>query len=106
MKFLTLSQIKQQCRIDEARSDEDDYLMVIADAAELAVQQHLNRNLYIDEVPDDDSTGTVITATIHMAMLLMVAQLYENREATSELTMKEVPLTFSYLLEGARVIPV
>ena len=82
MQFLTTDQIKQQCRLDLNDSTEDEYLAMIGEASELAVESHLNRKLYTDAVPDDDSNGLVINNSVRMAMLLMVGQLYENREAT------------------------
>ncbi|WP_299733856.1 head-tail connector protein [uncultured Endozoicomonas sp.] len=106
MQFLTTDQIKQQCRLDLDDSTDDAYLELIGEASEQAVEAHLNRKLYADAVPDEDSNGLVINNPVRMAMLLMVGQLYENREATSELTMKEVPLAYSYLLESYRIIPV
>ena len=104
MKFLTLEQIKKQLRLDADDTEEDQELTLFGSAAESAVKGHLNRNLYKDQVPEDDSNGLVVTDSILMAMLLMVGQLYENREATSERTIKEVP-AYSYLLEGYRIIP-
>ncbi len=106
MQFLTLEQIKNQLRIEPEDIEEDQELMFFGSVAEAAVKNHLNRNLYVDQVPDDDSTGLVVTDSITMAMLLMVGQLYENREATSERTIKEVPLAYSYLLNSYRIIPI
>ncbi|WP_263079232.1 head-tail connector protein [Endozoicomonas sp. Mp262] len=106
MQFLTLEQIKKQLRLDADDIEEDQELTLYGSAAELAVQNHLNRHLYKDRVPDDDSNGLLVTENILMAMLLMVGQLYENREATSERTIKQVPLAYSYLLERYRIIPV
>ena len=105
MNFLTKEEIRFQCRLDEDDTSEAPMLELYASAAEQAVIQHLNRNLYKDEVPEDDSTGLVIQPTHKMAMLLMTAQLYENREVTSDLTMKEVPLAYEYLLQADRIIP-
>ena len=106
MQFLTKDQIKQQCRLDPDDTTDDAYLELIGAAAEQAVEAHLNRKLYTGAVPDDDANGLVMNNPVRMAMLLMVGQLYENREATSELTMKEVPLAYGYLLESYRIIPV
>ena len=107
MQFLTLQEIRHQCRLDEDDPSEDPYLELIGEAAEQAVTAHLNRNLYAEEVPDDDSTGMVIKKTTKMAMLLMVGQLYENREATiSGTIVTEVPLAYQYLLQFDRIIPV
>ncbi|MTI12636.1 head-tail connector protein [Sansalvadorimonas verongulae] len=104
MQFLTIEQIKQQCRIEH--DEEDSLLEFYGRAAESVVVKDLNRNVYTSAVPDDDSTGIVISEDIKAAMLLMVAQLYENREVTSELTMKEVPMAYDYLLGSYRIIPV
>ena len=106
MLFITLKQIKKQCRLDADDNSEDPYLELIGLAAEQAVENHLNRTLYADKVPEGESEGLVVTSDITMAMLLMVGQFYENREATSEFTMKKVPLAYSYLLERYRIIPV
>lgn len=106
MQFLTLPQIKQQLRLDVDDTSEDEHLTLLGDVAEEAVATHLNRTLYIAEVPDEDSTGRVINQPIRMAMLLMVGQLYENREASITGTIiSEVPLAYSYLLERYRIIP-
>lgn len=75
MQFLTLEEIRFQCRLLEDDTSEDSQLELYASAAEQAVTQHLNRNLYTDSVPEDDSTGLVIKPTHKMAMLLMTAQL-------------------------------
>ncbi|ELU16554.1 hypothetical protein CAPTEDRAFT_121697 [Capitella teleta] len=111
MRFLTLEEIRQQCRIDaddSGSSDEDTLLTRYGMVAEEAVESDLNRNLYATaaDIPEDDTTGLVAKMTHKQAMLLMVGQLYENREATSELTMKEVPLAYQHFIEKDRVIPV
>ena len=103
--MITLTEIKAQLRLDPDDTSEDSHLELLGRAAVAAVANDLNRNLYADQVPEDDSTGLVITDNIRMAILLMVGQLYENREATSELTVKEVPLAYRYLLDSYRIIP-
>ncbi len=105
MKHLTLEEIKIQCVIDADDSDEDQYLELLASAAEDQVQSDLNRNLYVDSVPDDDSNGLVVGARIKIAMLLLVAHWYRNREATSDLTMKEVPLAYNSIIKPHRITP-
>lgn len=108
LRFLTLAQMKTQCRIDADITDEDDYLNQLGEVAEEAVENDLNRKLYAtdDEIPETDTTGIVVTVRHKQAMLLMVGQFYENREVTSELTMKEVPLAYNHLIERDRVITV
>ena len=104
MQFLTLTQLKAQCKVEH--DDENEHLEFLGTTAEQAVQKHLNRNLYAENVPAEDDTGLLVSKTHQMAMLLMVGQLYENREATTELSLKEVPLAYHYLLQFDRIIPV
>ena len=108
LRFLTLAQMKTQCRIDADITDDDDYLNQLGEVAEAAVENDLNRRLYAsdDEIPETDTTGIAVTVRHQQAMLLMVGQFYENREVTSELTIKEVPLAYNHLIERDRVITV
>lgn len=105
MRFLTLAEIKMHCRID-TENLEDEYLKMLGEVAENCVEDEINRNLYnvTDTLPAIDSTGMVIKKRHRLAMLLMVGQLYENREATSDKTIKEVPLAYKNLIESDRVI--
>ena len=103
MQFLTLDQIKQQLRIELDNTDEDSYLELIGSAAEASVESYLNRNLYADDVPDDDSNGLVIKTHIQMAMLLMVGQLHENR-GDDESQESSVPALAARLLDPHRII--
>lgn len=105
MNYLTLEEIKTQCVIDQDETEDDQYLQMLASAAEDQVQSDLNRNLYADSDPDEDSNGLVVGARIKMAMLLLVAHWYRNREATSELTIKEVPLAYDAIIRPHRLIP-
>ena len=72
MRFLTLSDIKFQCRIPEEQNHEDSYLEFIGKAAEQEVEGYLNRRLFVDAVPEDVSNGLVVTENIKLAMLLKV----------------------------------
>jgi hypothetical protein len=118
MSWPTLENIKQQCVIDEDHTADDALLNGYLLAARNQISQVLNRKLYdlTSEVPMDETTGFLIEKTdlaldteagnsIHLAALLLVAHWYVNRESTSSLTMKEVPLAFNSLLETYRVIP-
>lgn len=106
MRFLTLEQIKQQLRIEPDFIEDNAYLEHLGEVAELAVENDLNRTLYVTDVPESDPFGLLVNVRHQQAMLLMVGQLYENREATSDLTMKEVPLAYQHLIERDRVITV
>ena len=75
MKWLTLSKIKQQCRIELDFHDEDEWLEDAGEAAEDAILEVLNRsyeNLY-------EVYGR-IPAPVRHTSLMLVASLYKDRE--------------------------
>ena len=63
MQFLTLPQIKQQLRIELDDTSEENHLTLIGEAAEAAIEVHLNRKLYANEVPNHDANGLMIKKT-------------------------------------------
>lgn len=89
---LTLEQMKKHLNVDF--DDDDELIMDLGLVAEQAVERHI-------DVPLAHLTakngGTLPAPVIH-AMLLMVGDLYKNRESTSNQTQHEVPLAYRYLL--------
>lgn len=92
--YLTLDDIKKHLNLDDWFTDDDSYLEGLAEAAKVAVEQHLGYSF--EELEYD--YGLVPKSVIH-AMLLMIGNWYNNREALSTLTLKEVPLAYQYLLQ-------
>ncbi len=107
MRFLSLDQIKQQLRIEPDFIEDDVYLEHLGEVAELAVENDLNRTLYVTDIPEEDRFGLLVNARHKQAMLLMVGNLHENRESTIPGTIiTEVPLAYQHLIERDRVITV
>ncbi|ASG87606.1 head-tail connector protein [Salmonella enterica] len=106
MQFLTIAQIKQQLRLDEDFTDEDGLLELYGTAAENAAIKTLNRNLYVDVVPDSDSNGMVIVDDIKLAMLMTVSHWYKNRAPVTPFEQSDIPLTYKFLLNPYRIIPI
>lgn len=108
MQFLTLDQIRAQARLDPDYTTEDVLLTLYGTAAENAVIKYLNRNLYKNgaEVPPDDPRGMVITDDICLAMLMTTSHWYENRSPVTEFEQSGVPLTYQFLLNPYRIIPI
>lgn len=75
--MLTLEEIKDHLRIDQADASEDDYLNQISAAAHDHIEQYLNR-----PVPwtDENENPVAIPASIKQAALLIIGDLFENRE--------------------------
>tara|TARA_R110001583_G_scaffold21308_3_gene80871 strand:+ start:23491 stop:23850 length:360 start_codon:yes stop_codon:yes gene_type:complete len=119
MPWPTLPDIKNQCVIDADNTSDDVLLDVYLLAARDHISQKLNRKLYdltsdiaLDPItklplePTDLALDMPAGDSIHLACLLVVAHWYVNRESTSTLTVKEVPMAFNALLEPYRVIPI
>lgn len=95
-----------QCRIEPDFTEDDSYLTQLGMVSEEAVENDLNRALYVTDIPETDLTGLMVMMRHKQAMLLMIGNLYENRESTiSGTIITEVPLAYQHLIERDRVIP-
>ena len=93
MKWLTLTRIKQQCRIETDFHDEDEILELYGESAEDAILEVLNRayeELY-------EVYGRIPAPVVH-ASLMLVASAYKDREKDLVQQMNANP-TFSLLLK-------
>ncbi len=100
--LLTLKEIKNQLRMDESFTAEDDQLKLYAMAAQKKVEHTTGRKIYAtaEDVPDgfkwpielDDADD------IKLAMLALVAHYYNNREATTDLSLVNTPFFINDLL--------
>ena len=96
MKYLTLNQIKDHLNIDQAFTDEDNYLIQLGNVVEEVVQNHINDML--DNIILNN--GGVLPNPLIQGMLLMAGNLYNNREIVSFSTKTlAIPYTFEYLLD-------
>ena len=92
MKYLTLTDIKKQLNIDTEFTDDDTFLTKLGDVAESIVARHIDYDL--DELVDNE----VLPSPIYQACLLMVGNLYANRESISFTTPQKMPFSYEYLL--------
>lgn len=84
LNILTLTEIKSHLRIDQ--SAEDVLLQIYLEAAEDHIEKYLNQPI-IGKADSPISTPAAIKA----AALLLIADMYENREAAGEKDLKENP---------------
>lgn len=87
--YITLEQAKKQLLVDEDFRTDDMYLIAVA---EDSVSKHLD--IALDEL---EVGGTLPPAIIH-AMLLMIGNLYANREPVSYGTVVKIPYSYEYLI--------
>lgn len=91
--FLTLDDAKKHLNIDEYFTEDDNYILSLIDVAEAIVQKHIDSR-YEDIVGEEGQLPTPLL----QAMLLMVGNLYQNREAISFTNVNEIPFAYDYLL--------
>ncbi|CDG17390.1 head-tail connector protein [Xenorhabdus doucetiae] len=94
---ISLSEIKQHCRVDENDTRDDALLMGYAEAALEVCQQHIGKRF---------DNGLTFTPAIKIGCLLYIGLLYENREMATDLELKEVPFTIKSLWSVYRDIGV
>ena len=92
LKWLTLDNIKAQCRIMPENTLEDKILTLYGAAAENTLLNAMNRTVEslteeYGEVPDD----------LHVAGLLLANHLYEHRGPTTNVSLSVVPYSLDWL---------
>lgn len=97
MKILTIDGIMQHCRIDN--TEEAEYIATLGESAEGIVETYLNRTF--EEWVNTD--GAVPQAIVH-ACYLVVADLYRNREASSQVQLYGNPALMALLRPYKRLI--
>ena len=98
MKWLTLSKIKQQLRIEPDFTEEDELLTMYGESAEEAIENIIRCNA--DEL--SEFYGRIPTPIVH-ASLLLVAACYKDRESTVQQQIYANP-TFSLLLKPYMIL--
>ena len=92
--YLELSQVKKHILVDDTFTDDDNYIQSLMDVAEASVSKHIDCPLACIEQED----GTLPPPVVH-AMLLIVGNLYANREPVVMGTIvTELPLSYNYLV--------
>lgn len=90
--YITLGQAKKHLNIDKSFTDDDEYILSLIQAAEDAVEK--NTDIALSEQVKDGK----LPSSLEHSILLLVGNLYNNREATTYSTVKEVPFAYKYLV--------
>jgi len=124
--MLTLQVIKEHCRLELDQTEEDGLLKVYGRAAWRLVESRSGRKLFEvvpegateEQLNDEDflrpllpvgapENALPVTDDVRVAMLLVVAHWFKNREAVTEATSsgaKDLPLAFDALINPYRWI--
>lgn len=92
MQYLRLEEVKNY--IHDWSDDEENTLILLCNAAEEIVAQHIRRPLS-DVIKDNDG---VMPNTLLLAMTMIVGNWFDNRDAVTSESLKEIPLAYEYLL--------
>ena len=90
--YLTLEQVKKHLLLDDGFKADDSYLLELMAVAEDSVSKHLD--IALDELTE----GGKLPPSIVHAMLLMIGNLYANREPVTYGTVVKIPYTYEYLI--------
>lgn len=103
MKFLTLDDIKAQCRIESDFTLEDGLLTRYGNAAENTLLRMCNRSLQnlIDEYGEEGETPEekIVPSDFYLAALMLVKHLYEHHGPTQNVPVSMVPYTLDMLIK-------
>lgn len=89
LTFLTLEEIKLQCRINAEDTDEDGLLQMYGVAAEQLICREINRSVF--ECVDEYGEELDDAQPLKQAMLMLTAQWYKYREESTPDTTNHVP---------------
>lgn len=90
--YITIDEAKKHLNVDDSYKDDDTYIGDLIKVAEDSVAQHLDIAL------DDLVVDGVLPSAISHSILLMVGNLYANREPVAYSSVVKVPYTLEYLL--------
>lgn len=90
--YITLCEAKKHLLIDNSFNQDDEYILALIDVAEDAVA--ININVQLDSI----TVGGELPPAVKAAILLLVGNLYANREPVAYTSVNNVPYTFDYLI--------
>lgn len=90
--YVTLSNAKKHLQIDQDFKDDDEYLIMLIQVAEDAIESNLNIPLA------SLLKNGVLPKSVYHSILLMIGNLYSNREPVSFTSVTKVPYTLEFLL--------
>lgn len=92
--YLTLEMVKKHLNLEQDYLEEDEYLIQLMGAAEDSVRVHINDDLE----GLARMNGGVLPSAIQAAMMLMVGNLYQNREIVGT-KVQALPANYQYLID-------
>lgn len=91
--MITLELAKQHLNLEPDYVDDDKYIETLIEVAEQAVEVHVNEKL--EDIADKEGQ---IPKPLLQAILLMVGNLYQNREMVAPMKVTALPYNYEYLI--------
>lgn len=94
--YVNLQQLKKHLNIDSSFHEDDEYLVDLVNASELAIERYIDdkfENILIA------SGRTTLPPTLQQAVLILTANFYANRESIAFSSHTELPYSLTYLLD-------
>ena len=92
--YIPLDLAKKHLNIEDSFTDDDEYICGLIEAAEQAVRVHVNDDFDVIA----EKNGGCIPTPLFQAVLLMVGQMYQNREIVGSKTVA-LPFGYQYLID-------
>lgn len=94
MAYVNLQLAKKHLNVEEFFTEDDEYISELIKAAETVVEKDICRKL---DTLLEGNAGE-LPASIRQCILLMVGQLYANREPVAFAQSVEIPLSYSHIV--------
>lgn len=92
--YIPLDLAKKHLNLEADYTADDEYILALIDAAEQSVRVHVNEDL--ESIAERN--GGCIPTPLFQAMLLMIGNLYQNREIVGTKT-EPLPFAYQYLID-------
>lgn len=92
--IIELDYAKKHLNLEEDFHDDDEYILGLCAMAENAVKVHVNDSL--ENIAEKN--GGVLPPVLIQAMLLMIGNMYQNREPIATTKVIPLPLNYEYLI--------
>ena len=92
--YIELDYAKKHLNIEPDFTEDDEYILGLISMAEQAVRVHVNEDF--DKLAE--ANGGCFPAPLEQAMLLMIGNMYQNREPVTNKAI-ELPYNYRYLID-------
>ena len=93
--IIELDLAKKHLNLEPSFIEDDEYILGLCAMAENAVRVHVNDNLETLA----EKNGGILPPVLVQAMLLMVGNMYQNREPIATTKVVELPHNYQYLID-------